>query len=80
MTIALPGGAEAYGIAANQDGCLGVGPRNNDTVYRINPDNDQVEGSPFRRRRKPRNVSATEDAVWVANADDDTVSRIDVDQ
>src|SRR6185436_116068 len=46
-------------------------------VTRLDPSSGEVQGEPIEVGRRPRGVAVGEGSVWVANAGDGTVTRID---
>ena len=46
------------------------------TVTRIDPATDRVDGAPIAVGRDPLGITATAEALWVTNFGDDTVSAI----
>jgi DNA-binding beta-propeller fold protein YncE len=67
---------EPYGVAVANDGTVWVTNRVSDSVSQILPGKSTAEPE-IRVGHNPKGIDATSNAVWVANADDTTVSRID---
>jgi YVTN family beta-propeller protein len=67
-TIAVGNGASPAGLSRLAPNALGI----------IDPDTNRLVGQ-LRVGQRPTRVAVGEDAVWVLNADDRTISRVDVD-
>jgi virginiamycin B lyase len=68
-------GREPKEIVAALGSVWVVNSRSN-TVTRIDPRTNRVDGSPIPVGRNPIGITATRGAIWVTNHADDTVSAI----
>jgi YVTN family beta-propeller protein len=70
-------GDEPYGVAIGDDGAAWVTNREGDSVSRIGPTSSTAD-DPITVGDNPRGIDVSAEAVWVTNAGDNTVTRLDL--